>query len=100
LPRLRRSYRERFGGSGRFHAAVLLTIVVVTYLVVPWVVDLVDASRGYRPFYYEPKDFTRQDHLMRQAAPIAPATPWRTVVNAALVGLVVAVWLTVLPRRR
>jgi len=96
LGRLRR-YCER---RGRFYFAVLLTIVVVTYLLVPWIVNLIDASRGYNPFYYEPKDFSRQDFLARHGLPASSMSPWKVAVNVVLVFAVVVVWLTVLPRRR
>jgi hypothetical protein len=97
---LRRAYHKRFGRHGRFHFACLLTIVVVTYLLVPWVVNLIDASRGYSPFYYEPKDFSRQDFIIRQGAPVSTVSLGQLVVNVALVFAVVIVWLTLLPRRR
>ena len=92
--------RRYFSKRARFHVAVLLTIVVVTYLLVPWIVHLIDASRGYNPFYYEPKDFTRQDFIARHGVPAPSLSPWETVVNVVLVFAVVVVWLTVLPRRR
>ena len=96
MGRLRRYCQRR----GRFHFAVLLTIVVVTYLLVPWLVNLIDASRGYNPFYYEPKDFSRQDFIIRHGVPPPSLSPWQIVVNVVLVFAVVVVWLTVLPRRR
>ena len=96
MGRLRRYYQRQ----GRFHFAVLLTIVVVTYLLVPWIVNLIDASRGYNPFYYEPKDFSRQDFIIRHGFPAPSFSPWKIVVNVVLVFAVVVVWLTVLPRRR
>jgi len=96
LGRLRRYYHRR----GRFHLAVLLTIVVVTYVLVPWIVNLIDASRGYNPFYYEPKDFSRQDFLARHGVRPSSVSPWQAAVNVVLVFAVVVVWLTVLPRRR
>ena len=99
MGRLRHYYHKRFGRHGRFHFAVLLTIVMVTYVVVPWLVHLVDAGRGYNPFYYEPKDGSRQDFILHHGLPPSPVTPWRTVVNVVLGFAVVAVWMSVLPRR-
>jgi hypothetical protein len=97
---LRRAYHKRFGRHGHFHLACLLTIVVVTYLLVPWIVNLIDASRGYSPFYYEPKDLSRQDFLIRHGVAASTASPWQLAVNVVLVFAVVVVWLTLLPRRR
>ena len=96
MGRLRRYYQRQV----RLHFAVLLTIVVVTYLLVPWIVNLIDTSRGYNPFYYEPKDFTRQDFLIRHGLPVSSISAWKIVVNVVLVFAVVVVWLMVLPRRR
>jgi hypothetical protein len=95
---LRRYYRRRFGRHARFHFACLLTIVVVTYLLVPWIVSVIDAGRAYSPFYYEPKDFTRQDFIVQHGVGRPPPSPWKTVVNVVLVFAVVVVWLTVIPR--
>ena len=94
---LRRYYHRRFGRHARFHFACLLTIVVVTYLLVPWIVGLIDAGRAYSPFYYEPKDGSRQDFIARHGL-AAPEVSWKTVVNVVLVFAVVVVWLAVLPR--
>ena len=82
---------------GRFHFAALLTIVVLTYLLVPWIVNLIDASRGYNPFYYEPKDASRQDFIAKHGLAVAQVS-WKAVVNVLLVFAVLIVWLTVLPR--
>ena len=57
---LRRFFRKRFGRHPGLYLAGLLTIVVLTYLVVPWIVNLIDAARAYNPFYYEPKDVSRR----------------------------------------
>lgn len=94
MGRLRRHVSKR----ARFHLAVLLTIVVVTYLLVPWIVNLIEAGRGYNPFYYEPKDFSRGDFIARHGLPAPSVSPWKTAINVVLVFAVVVVWLTVLPR--
>lgn len=84
----------------RFYLAVLVTIVVVTYFLVPWVVSLVDAGRSFSPGYYEPKDQTRQEYILRHGLqPVPVVTPWQLALNIGLVFLVVIVWVTVLPGR-
>lgn len=84
----------------RFNIAIIVTIVVVTYLLVPWVVSLVEAGRSYSPGDYEPKDQTRQAYILRQGLKMVPArAPWQLAVNFTLIFLVVVVWVTVLPRR-
>src|SRR2546428_11806817 len=69
---LRRAYHRRFGYSERFHIAMIFTILVVAYVLVPPVVRFVEAISGYNPAYYEPKDFERQDWLRRPNAPAPP----------------------------
>ena len=91
------SYR-RLGRRSRFNLAVLITIVVVTYLLVPWVASLVDAGRGYSPGYYEPKDHTRQEWILRHGLnPVPVVAPWQLVITIGLIVLVALVWVTVLP---
>ena len=98
--RRQRSYR-RLGRRARFNLAVLVTIVVVTYLLVPWVVSLVDAGRSYSPGSYEPKDQPRQEHILRHGLqPVPVVAPWQLALNIGLVFLVVIVWVTILPGRR
>jgi hypothetical protein len=74
--------------------------MVVTYLLVPWLTELVDAMRGYGPADYEPKDFTRQDHIIRHGLKVPATPPWKVALNLSLIFLVVLAWTTVLPARR
>src|SRR5438876_1196398 len=46
---LRRYYHRHFGHHERFHVAVILTIVIVAYVVVPVAVRYIDALQGYSP---------------------------------------------------
>ena len=89
--------RRYLGRHARFYLACLFTIVAVTYLLVPWIVDLIEAGRAYSPFYYEPKDASRQDFIAKHGLAVAQVS-WKTVVNVLLVFAVVIVWFTVLPR--
>jgi hypothetical protein len=99
MARLRHHYHKHFGRHGRVHLAMLLTIVVVTYIVVPWVARFFDALRGYNPIHpYDPKDFTRQDWIIRQGVHLPAAAPGNLLVSVALILLVVIVWMTILPR--
>ena len=101
MARRRRFSYRRIRRRARFHLAVIVTILVVTYLLVPWVVGLVEAGRGYGPGYYDPKDHTRQEWILRHGlkpAPIVP--PWQLALHISLIFLVVVVWVSVLPGRR
>ena len=100
MSRVGRYYRKHFGHHGRFHVAVLVTIVVVTYVVVPKIARLLDAASGYSPTYYEPKDFTRQLYLIQHGARSAATNPWTMIIEVVLIVLVVIVWMMVLPRGR
>jgi hypothetical protein len=98
MSRLGHSYRKHFGHHGRFHLAVLLTIVVVTYVLVPKIARLLDAASGYSPMYYEPKDFTRQLYMIQHGGHAPVVNPWTVITEVFLVLLVVIVWMVVLPR--
>src|SRR5499426_3364504 len=95
---LRRSYHRRFGHNERYHLAVVFTILVAAWVAVPFVVQFVDAVRGYDPAYYEPKDFERQDWLRRQIVPaVLPGLSWEIVIDIVLFLLVAVIWLTFVP---
>ncbi len=97
---LRRYYHRHFGYHERFHFAVILTIVVVAYVVVPLVVRYIHALQGYAPSYYEPKDFARQEWLRQQGVPEAlTRVSWDVVVDVLLFVLVAIIWLTLVPTR-
>ena len=97
---LRRYYHRHFGRHERFHFAVILTIVVVAYVVVPVVVRYVDALQGYAPAYYEPKDLQRQEWLRQQGVPEGfTRVSIDVVINILLFILVAIVWLTLVPAR-
>ncbi len=98
---LRRFYHRRFGYHERFHVAVILTIVVVAYVVVPVVVRYVDALQGYAPDYYEPKDAERLAWLQAHGVP-EPLTGLSlgVVVDLLLFILVGIVWLTLVQSGR
>jgi hypothetical protein len=97
---LRRAVRRRFRRYDRFHVAMALTIVVVAYVGVPHVTRFVDATRGYDPAYYEPKDFERQAWIKRQVAPaVLPGFSWEMMIDIILFLLIAVVWLTFVPAR-
>ena len=83
----------------RFYLAALLAIVVVTYVIVPWVVGVIDAVRGYDPAaYYEPKDFTRQEWIRQHGIRLRDVAPGTLIVEIVLVVLLVVVWVMVFSR--
>ncbi len=97
---LRRAYHRHFGHHGRFHLAVVFTIFVVAYVVVPRVARLFESIAGYNPTGYEPKDLDRQRWLQEQSGPpIIGGLDWDTVVGITLFLLVAVVWLTFVPTR-
>lgn len=96
---LRRAYHRHFGYQGRFHLAVIFTIFVVAYVVVPRVARLVESIAGYNPMVYEPKDVDRQRWLQESGPPVLGGLDWDTVVGITLFVLVAVVWLTFAPTR-
>jgi hypothetical protein len=98
---LRRFYHRHFGYHGRFHVAVVLTIIVIAYVVVPRVARLFESVARYSPAHYEPKDLDRERWLREAASPplLGGWLDWDTAVGIALVVLVAVVWLTFVPAR-
>jgi len=78
--------------------AVIVTVLVVAYAVVPGVARFVTALGGYNPQGYEPKDFARQSWLAdKLSLPALPGMPADVVVNIVLFVLVAVVWLALVP---
>ncbi|MGH7314470.1 MAG: hypothetical protein ACREJV_14945 [Candidatus Rokuibacteriota bacterium] len=78
--------------------AVVVTVLVVAYAVVPGVVRFVAALGGYNPQAYEPKDFARQSWLAdKLPLPALPGISADVVVNVVLFVLVAVVWLALVP---
>jgi hypothetical protein len=97
---LRRYYHRHFGHHERFHLAVIFTIIVVAYVVVPVAVRYIEALQGYSPHFYEPKDVERQEWLRQTGIPSQLAgLSWDVVVNTVLLVLVAVVWFTLVPTR-
>ena len=99
MPSLRR-YLRRLRYHARLRLAIVLTIGVACYVVVPPVTRLVESLAGYNPAQYEPKDFDREQWLLQQN-PIAllEHLSWATIFNVVLFAFVAALWLTLLPPR-
>jgi uncharacterized membrane protein len=81
---------------------MVVTVVVVAWAVVPWIVDLVQTLSDYAPSYYEPKDQQRQEYLRTVTAGPEGLLSWQTALKLALLVLVGVLWLSTLatsPRR-
>ena len=87
---VRRRYHRLVGRQPRFLIATIFTIVVVAFVVVPWVASLLDALGTYGPGGYEPKDFKRGEFPRRLTGPAS----WTTdhLLNVGLVVFLVVVW--------
>ena len=94
MRRIRRWVRRR----GRLYLAVMFTLVVVAYIVVPWVVELAETLGGYNPAYYEPKDAQRQDYLRSLTGIRQVLLGWETTFKLFLLVLVGLLWLIAVPR--
>ncbi len=60
---LRRYHQLRY--HQRFYVAIILTVVVLSYVGVPLVVRFVESVGAYNPSHYEPKDNERGQWLER-----------------------------------
>ena len=87
---LRRAYHRRFGQRERFLVAAVVTIVVVAYVVVPWVTRVLDGLVTYGQGEYQPRDFARNEWIRGVSEP----QQWtiQAVINAGLIALLVLVW--------
>jgi len=95
---VRRRYRRWLGRGGRFYLAFAFTVLVVSYVAVPFVARVIDAIDDYNPIYYEPKDFAREEYLERQAARPTPGLLTLEIAfKVALLVAVVVVWRAVVP---
>ncbi len=72
-------------------------MAVVAYVVVPWIVQLVETAGGYNPAYYEPKDLQREDYLKSLPATVGGFFGWESAFKFLLLVLVGLVWLVAVP---
>lgn len=94
---LRRYYHHQFRHHQRFHVAVVLTIVAVSYAIVPAVVRFVESLATYNPIRYEPKDVERGAWLERKIPLGLADIAWDDLLKIALFILAGLAWLAVAP---
>jgi hypothetical protein len=80
------------------YLAVMFTLVVVAYVVVPWIVQIAETLGGYNPADYEPKDAQRQDYLRSLPGVRQALFGWETTFKLLLLVLVGVLWLIAVPR--
>ena len=97
MSRLRRSYHHRLRYHQRFYVAMILTVVVVSYVGVPLVVRLVEAVGSYDPARYEPKDIERGQWVERRGGFHLSEIGWPELTKVVLVLLTVVAWVGVGP---
>src|SRR2546425_6932217 len=103
---LLRHYHHQLRYHQRFYVAMILTVVVLSYVGVPLVVRLVESVGSYNPAHYEPKDTERGQWMERRAGDLGFSGGgwWPDVVKIALVILTGLAWVAVgpsqSPRRR
>ena len=71
----------------------MFTVLVVAYVVVPWIVELAETLGGYNPTYYEPKDVARQEYLRSLPGVLQTLFGWETTFKLLLLVLVGLLWL-------
>lgn len=82
----------------RFTIAVTVTVLVVAYLVVPWVAAVIDGLGTYSPSGYEPRDFSRVERSKSVTDPASWTSD--TAINAGLFLLLAVVWYVAAGSRR
>ncbi len=95
--RVRRRFNRWLSQGGSFYLAFAFTVVVVSYVAVPFVASLIDTIDDYNPIYYEPKDFAREDYLARKPPSSKPFLSWENVFKIGLLVAVVVVWRVIIP---
>ncbi len=75
-------------------------MVVVAYVLVPWIVELAETIGGYDPAYYEPKDLQRQDYLKSLPSLGGGFLGWETTLKILLLVLAGLLWIIAVPSRR
>lgn len=94
---MRRRVHRWLGQGGRYYLAFAFTVVVVSYVAVPFVASLIDTIHDYNPIYYEPKDFAREDYLAQKPASSKRFLTWENVFKVGLLVAVVVVWRVIAP---
>ena len=97
--RIRRRYFRWLNRGGRFYVAFTFTVIVVSYVAVPFVVRFIDAVDDYNPIYYEPKDFARQAYLEVRQGDSRSLLSWEVLFKLALLIAVGVVWRVLMPSR-
>ena len=72
-------------------------MVVVAYVVVPWIVQVVETLGGYNPTSYEPKDLQREDYLKSLPTTAGGFFGGEAAFKFVLLVLVGLVWLVAVP---
>lgn len=97
--RARRRYKRWLDRSGRFYVALVFTVVVVSYVAVPFVAGFIDAVDDYNPGYYDPKDSARQAYQEQREKSSTGLPTWEVLFKVVLVIAVGLVWRVVMPSR-
>lgn len=96
---VRRFYHRHVRHHHRFNVAVILTIVAVSWIVVPAVVRIIDSAGSYAPSGYEPRDASRGEWLVNRG-PITLdqfVLTWEDAAKLLLFLVVALAWLAVAP---
>ena len=96
--RHRRRFKRWLDGGGWFYLHLILTVMVVSYIAVPWVADFVGKLQGYSATRYEPKDQAREE-FQRSQSPIhlKGQFSWQGTVKLLLLAMVAMLWMVAVP---
>ena len=99
IRRHRRRFLRWLERGGRFYFYLVLTVLVVSYIAVPWAADFVSKLQGYNPQFYEPKDQDREE-LQKSKSPIqlrGGQFSWQGTVKLLLLAMVAILWMVSIP---
>jgi hypothetical protein len=96
--RHRRRFRRWWDRGGWFYLYLILTMMVVSYIAVPWVADFVAKLQGYGSTHYEPRDQAREE-FQRSKSPIQlkGQFSWQGTVKLFLLAMVAILWMVAVP---
>jgi len=98
--RHRSRFRRWLDRGGWFYLYLILTMMVVSYIAVPWVADFVAKLQGYSSTHYEPRDQAREE-FQRSKSPIQlkgqGQFSWQGTVKLLLLAMVAILWMVAVP---
>jgi len=95
--RHRRRFKRWLERGGWFYLYLILTVMVVSYIAVPWVAEFVAKLQGDRPEQHEPKDQAREELQKSSPIQLKGQFTWQGTVKLLLLAMVAILWMAAVP---